>query len=292
MSLAIKQILYFSILITSITVSCSNEGGVAPEEDDGISWEQIIGKIAYQKGNVLYLLDAETHSVTSLGATNLTNLKWNKTAGKVTGIRLINDTTYSLDGIDLNGSHTVITNSLGTKYYDWLPDGRLVTISNDDKITIDGNVLSDQKFNPVFGLACSPDGKKIVISTDNIAENYLLEIDINSLSQKIIERNLNLFDPNFEQPIYTSESDKVLYVTYKYVFRLLDPDLHQYRVSSIPKRELGAGKDICRSDNLQRIYYTKVNASNARIIGIHSIDIYNGDTVELIKAGHTPVWIY
>jgi hypothetical protein len=287
----VKKISILIILISFLIPTCKNENPVV-QEDDGISWEQITGIIAYVKGNVLYYLDSNTKSVKSLSGINLTNLKWNKTAGKITGIRFINDSTYALDGIDLTGNYSVINDKLNSKYYDWLPDGRLVTISKEDKLTIGGEILLDQKFNPVFGLACSPNGEKLVISTDNLFKNLLLEIDINSLEQRTLESNSNLFDPNFEQPIYSLESDKVFYVTYTFVFRLLDPSLHKYRVWSMPKRELGAGKDICRSDNLQRIFYTKVDASNARIIGIHSIDIYNGDTVELIKGGHTPVWIY
>ena len=254
-------------ILTTLFVLCCNENPTVPE-DDGISWDQITGNIAYVKGNMLYYLDAETKSLKNLSGINLVNIKWNKTAGKVTGIRFINDSTYSLDGIDLIGDYTVINDKLNSKYYDWLPDGRLVTISKENKIIIGGEILLDQTFNPVFGLACSPNGKKIVISTDNIIENLLLEIDINSSEQRTLESNSNLFDPNFEQPIYSLESDKVFYTTYTFVFRLHDPNLHEYRVWSMPKRELGAGKDICRSDNLQRVLYTKVDASNARIIGI------------------------
>jgi len=210
----VKKIVYLIILISLYTISCSYEGGVAPE-DDGIAWEHITGKIAYVKGKFLYYLDSEKRSVVSLGATNLTNIKWNKITEKITGIITIDDSTYSLKAITLDLKRSVINNSLHTEYYDWLPDGRLVTISNEDKITIDGDILLDQKFNPVFGLARSPDGKKVVVSTDNILENYLLEIDINSLSQRIVERNLNLFDPNFEQPLYSLDNDKVFYMTFK-----------------------------------------------------------------------------
>jgi len=204
-----KKILFVVIvaLVSFFTLSCkdcSEENPVIPE-DDGISWDQITGRLAYLKGNILYLLDADSGSVKTLGATNLTNLKWNKPAGKITGIRFINDSTYSLEGIDLSGNHSIINDTLYSKYYDWLPDGRLVTISKEEKITIDGEILLDQTFNPVFGLACSPNGEKIVISTDNILENYLLEIDINTLSDRIIERNSNLLEPNYLQPIYSSE---------------------------------------------------------------------------------------
>lgn len=289
-----KKIVYIIILISFVTLSCS-ENCVIPDEpipDDGISWEQINGRLAYLKGNILYLLDADSGSVKSLGATNLTNLKWNKSASLITGIRFNEDSTYSLEGIDLNGTHAVINNSLSTKYYDWLPDGRLVNFSVGGKLLINNEVLIDRIFNPISGLACSPDGNKIVISTDNLIENILLEIDINSLEQRIIERSVNIFEPDFEQPVYSLESDKVLYVTYTVVIRLFDPALHQYRVWSTTKLELGAGKDICRSDNLQRILYTKVDASNARLIGVYSLDITNGDSVELVKEGHTPVWIY
>lgn len=287
-----KHIFHLIIIISLFTLSCGDcgeENVLTPEEDDGIAWEQITGKFAYLSGNALYLLDANLKSVKSLGATNLTNLKWNKTISKITGIRLIDDSTYSLEGIDLNGNHSVINNSLFTMYYDWLPDGSLVTFSKDNKLIIDGIILLDQTFDPLFGLACSPDGEKIVVSTDNILENYLLEIDINSLEQSIIERNSNIFDPNLTQLVYSLESNKVVYATFAH-----EPigDDKYYRIWITTKILLGAGKDPCRSDNLQRILYTNVNWYTGRTIGVYSINIDGGDSVELIEGAHTPIWIY
>jgi len=60
----------------------------------------------------------------------------------------------------------------------------------------------------------------------------------------------------------------------------------------MPKIQLGAGKYPCRSDNFKRILYTKVTTGSASIIGIYSIDIEDGNSVELIKGGQEPVWIY
>jgi len=287
-----KQIIRLIIILSLFTLSCSEDNPVESQIDDGITWEQITGKLAYLKGNVLYIIDADTGSIKNLGVTNLTNLKWNKTLSQITGIRFINDSTYSLEGVNLDGSHTVLNNTLSTKYYDWLPDGRLVTMSAEGKVLIDGSILINQRFVTLFGMACSPDGKKIVVSTDNIIENLLVEIDINTLSQRIVERNSNILELDFLQPVYSLESDKVIYVTYEFVFKLLDPSLHKYRVWSMPKIQLGAGKDPCRSDNLQRILYTKVTTGRASIIGIYSMDIEDGNTVEVIKGGHTPIWIY
>jgi hypothetical protein len=286
-----KNIIKLIILISLFTLSCGEENVLIPE-DDGITWEQITGKLAFLKGNVLYLIDADTGSVKTLGVTNLTNLKWNKTLNQITGIRFINYSTYSLEGVNLDGTHTVLNNTLSTKYYDWLPDGRLVTMSAEGKVLIDGSILINQSFVTLFGMVCSPDGKKIVVSTDNIIENLLVEIDINSLDQRIVERNSNILELDFLQPVYSLESDKVIYVTYEYEFRLLDPPLRKYRVWSMPKIQLGAGKDPCRSDNLQRILYTKVTTGRASIIGIYSMDITDGNSVELIKGAHAPIWIY
>lgn len=283
-----KSIYKLLIVISTLTLSYSCEESVAPE-DDGISWEHITEKIAYVKGKFLYYLDPETKSIINLGATDLTNIKWNKTTERITGIISINDSTNSLQAITLDLKHSVINNSMHTAFYDWLPDGRLVTISNEDKITIDGDMLLDQRFKPVFGLACSPDGKKVVVSTDNILENYLLEIDINSLSQRIVERNLNLFDPNFEQPIFTMDGVKVIYMTQ--IFELPDLD-YNYYLKSIPNTFLGRGIDPCRSNNSNRILYTYKFRSISKKIGIHSLDIKTGNSVELIKDAHTPVWIY
>jgi hypothetical protein len=287
-----KRLNELIIVISFFVISCGEENVIVPEVDDGIAWEQLTGDLAYIKGNVLYLLNADTKSTKSLGVPNLTNLKWNKTLSKITGIRFINDSIYSLEGIDLEGNLSILNNTLSTKYYDWLPDGRLVTISAGGNLQIDGAVLTDQTFNNVYGIACSPDGKKIVVSTDNIFENLLLEININSLSQRIVDRNVNITDPDFLQPVYSLESDKVLYVTYRLIFRLFDPSIKEYRVWSTPKIKLGAGKNPCRSGNLQRILYTKVTTNNASIIGIYSMDIEGGDPIEIIRGGHEPVWIH
>jgi hypothetical protein len=283
-----KSLFKLLITISTLTLLYSCDESVAPE-DDGISWEHITGKIAYLKGKFLHYLDPEKRSVVNLGATNLTNIKWNNITEKITGIITTNDSTYSLEAITLDLKHSVINNALNTEYYDWLPDGRLVTISDEDKITIDGNVLLNQKFNPVFGLACSSDGEKIVISTDNIAENYLLEIDINSLSQRIVERNLNLFDPNFEQPIFTTDGAKVIYMTQ--IYELPDFD-YNYYLKSIPNTFLGRGIDPCRTNNSNSILYTYKFSSLSKKNGIHSLDIETGNSVELIKDAHTPVWMY
>ncbi|MFC2094665.1 hypothetical protein ACFLSH_03450, partial [Bacteroidota bacterium] len=193
-----KKIFNIIILSSLFTLSCGEENALIPE-DDGISWDQISGRFAYKKSGRLYLIDGDSSSVKNLGLANLFNLKWNKSVIQITGVLYINDSTYSLEGIDLEGTRAVLNNALSTEFYDWLPDGRLVTISADGKLLIDGSILINQTFVSVFGLACSQDGKKIVVSTDNILENYLLEIDIISLNQKIIERNLNLFEPNFLQ---------------------------------------------------------------------------------------------
>jgi elongation factor P hydroxylase len=286
-----KNLYYTIILLSFITLSCGEDNPVVPE-DDGIRWGQITGNFAYLKGSVLHLIDTKSRSVKSLGLTNLANLKWNNSVSKITGIRCNNDSTYSLEGIDLDGNHSIINNELSTKYYDWLPDGRLVTITDMGKIQIEGTDILNQTFNTVFGLACSPNGKKIVVSTDNILENYLVEIDINSLNQQILERNSNILDPNFDQPVYSLESDKVFYVTYVFTFRFLDPSIHDNSVWSIPKKELESGRDPCRADNLERILYTKVTSVSADIIGIYSVDTDGGDSVELIRGGHTPIWIY
>jgi len=286
----VKKILYLIILISLYTISCSYEGGVAPE-DDGIAWQQITGKIAYVKGKFLYYLDSESRSVVSLGATNLTNIKWNKTTEEITGIIIVNDSTYSLEAITLDLKRSVINNALNTEYYDWMPDGRLVTISNKYKITIDGDLLLDQTFNPVFGLACSPDGRKIVISTDNIAENYLLEIDIKSLEQRIIERNLNLFNPNFEQPIYSLDNDKVFYMTFTVEWDI--NGFHdRYKIWSTYQIELEYGKYPSRSNNSHYILFTKVYHYNGKTIGIYKMNIETGNSVELVRGGYESVWIY
>lgn len=252
-----KVIVSLIILISIFTLSCSYEGGVAPE-DDGIRWEQITGKLTYLKGNILYLLDADSLYLRTLGTANLSNPKWNKTSSQITGLRYLNESTYSLEGIDLNGNRSVIYNSLSTKYYDWLPDGRLVTISVENKILVNESILIDQTFNTLFGLACSPDGKRIVISTDNLFENYLLEIDIKSLDQRIIARNLNLLDPNFLQPIYLLDSDKVVFATLKNGWNITFGPFENYYLWSISGTRLGIGKDPCRSSNLQKFLYTNL----------------------------------
>ena len=78
-----KKLFHILILLSLFTLSCSEDNPVESQIDDGITWEQITGKLAYLKGNVLYIIDADTGSVKSLGSTNLTNLKWNKTLNQI-----------------------------------------------------------------------------------------------------------------------------------------------------------------------------------------------------------------
>jgi hypothetical protein len=278
----VKKILKLIILLYLFTLSCGEENFVTPPIDDGITWDQISGRFAYKKSGTLYLVDGDSLSLKTLGIANLTNLKWNKASSQITGVLYINDSTYSLEGIDLEGNRSILNNALGTAYYDWLPDGRLITISAEGKLLINGSILLNQTFVTVFGLACSPDGNKIVVSTDNILENYLLEIDINSFAQRIIERNLNLFDPNFLQPVYSLESDKVFYVTYK-IKHDINGSHDKYHLWSIQKIQLDFGKDPCRSNNLNEILYTKVYEYSGRT---------DSNSVELIRGGRNPVWIY
>ena len=285
-----KKIFKIIILLSLFTLSCGDENPVVTE-DDGIVWENIKGKLAFKREGSIYLIDGDSTSLKNLGLANLRNLKWNKSGSQITGVFYINDSTYSLEGIDLDGNRSILNNALGTEYYDWLPDGRLVTISGEGKLIVNGTILLSQTFVTVFGLACSPDGKKIVVSTDNILENYLLEIDINSLDQSIIERNVNLFEPNFLQPNYSLGSDKVFYVTYK-ILTDINGQHDKFHLWSIQKIQLDFGKDPCRSDNINEILYTKVYEYNGRTIGIYSMNIADSNSVELIRGGYEPVWVY
>jgi len=61
---------------------------------------------------------------------------------------------------------------------------------------------------------------------------------------------------------------------------------------SFPNIKLARGKDPCRSDNLQKILYTNILKRGSTNIRIYSMDIEDGNSVELIKGGHTPIWIY
>ena len=279
--------IYLIIIISLFFLSCSEEENPIIQEDEGISWDLISGKLAYVRQDILYIVDGDSGTVKSLGSTNLTNLKWNKPLGQITGIRYTDNSTYSLEGFELNGNRTIIKEGLSTKYYDWLPDGRLVTISKDGKVMIDDIALSIQPIVTFFGLGCSPDGKKIVVSTDNILENILLEIEINTLSQRIVKRSSNLLEPNFLQPVYSSESDKVFYVTVTHEF--IGEGTYYSLWSDI---KLESGKDPCRSDNPQKIFFTKLIGYRAGLDGIYLINIEYGELIEIINYAHSPVWIY
>jgi hypothetical protein len=282
-----KKIFQLFIVISLITFSCGKEENPVIPEDDGIRWEHISGRIAYIRQNILYLIDGDSGTIKSLGSTNLTNLKWNKPSGEITGIRFIGNSTYSLEGVDLNGNQSVINNKLSTKFYDWFPDGRLLTISASGALQIDGIALPFQIFYPVFGIACSPDGNKIVISTDNVLENLLIEIDMTTLIQRIVKRSSNILEPDFLQPIYSLESDEVFYVTLT----------HDYigggRFYSLwTNRQLESGKDPCRTSDSQKILFTNLTGYWAGFDGVYLIDIDYGDPVELINYAHSPVWVY
>ena len=282
-----KTIIQIIIIISFFIFSCSKEENPTIPEDDGIRWDLISGKLAYIRQDILYIVDGDSGTVKSLGSTNLTNLKWNKPLGQITGTRFTGSSTYSLEGIELNGNCSILKERLSTKYYDWFPDGRLVTISTEGKVLIDDIALSIPPFFTFFGLGCSPDGNKIVVSTDNILENILLEIEINTLSQRVVKRSPNLLEPNFLQPVYSSESDKVFYVTVTHDY--IGGGTYYSLWSDI---KLESGKDPCRSDDSQKIFFTNLIGYWAGLDGIYLIDIEYGEPIEIINYAHSPVWIY
>jgi len=218
------------LIIISITFSyCSKEDQIiVPEVADPFSefeagiirWDKITGKIAYKKYNVneeittLFLADKTTRTVRNLGICNLSNLKWNNSAKEITGTE-----GNSLQAYDLNGNHSVL-GFYNFKDYDWLPDGRITYITSPGYVYIEFSKLIDERFNPK-GIACSPDGKKIVVSNrDGDTTAQLIEIDIATGDKRILitESDDSLGQIVYLDPVYSPDSKKVLFVRFHDVY--------------------------------------------------------------------------
>ncbi len=294
------------LIIISITFSyCSKEDQIlVPEVADPFSefeagiirWDKITGKIAYKKYNVneeittLFLADKTTRTVRNLGICNLSNLKWNNSAKEITGTE-----GNSLQAYDLNGNHSVL-GFYNFKDYDWLPDGRITYITSPGYVYIEFSKLIDERFNPK-GIACSPDGKKIVVSNrDGDTTAQLIEIDIATGDKRILitESDDSLGQIVYLDPVYSPDSKKVLFVRFHDVYI----GWKSYTLYITPNISLDSGgRNPDWSPDGERVISSSVHIC---LFGCDDSDFYseiyimtvNGDNSGIaIPRGSNPLWI-
>ncbi|MCH8034094.1 MAG: hypothetical protein IH950_10125 [Bacteroidetes bacterium] len=299
------------LIIISITFSyCSKEDQIiVPEVADPFSefeagiirWDKITGKIAYKKYNVneeittLFLADKTTRTVRNLGICTLSNLKWNKAAKEITGTE-----GNSLQAYDLNGNHYEldVPSAFHYKYYDWLPDGRITHISYLGQLYIEDSKIIDEKFN-AQGMACSPDGKKIVVSNrDNDTTAQLIEIDIATGEKRILitESDDSLRQIFYLEPVYSPNSEKVLFVRhYEGPFGFPSYDLYITPIISFISQGFRPNPDWAPDGG--RVIWSSVHIC---LFGCDDSDFYseiyimtvNGDNSGIaIPRGSNPLWI-
>lgn len=283
------KIMLIIISITFISLSCKDpilEPDPLEEEASLISWDKISGKVVYKKNNTLYLADKTSRTVKNLGKCYLFNLKWNKAGNEITGI-LDNNNEYSIEAYDLNGNNYELDepSSFSTGTYDWLPDGRLAHLTKLGFVYIENSKLIDHNFN-AFGMACSPDGKKIVVSGWNSSDSteQLTEIDIATGGTSILESEKYR---GYSDPVYSPDSKKVLFVKSMYnwfsgpTYSLwITPDI------SLPR----GGQNPNWSPDGQRIIY-RYTDSFLETTNIYTMTI-NGDNAGVaIPGGSNPLWI-
>jgi Tol biopolymer transport system component len=294
------------LLIISITfISCSKEDQIlVPEVPDPyseweasiISWDKITGKIAYKKNNTLYLADKTSRTVRNLGICTLSNLKWNKAGNEITGIPKVG---YSLEAYDLNGNHYELDkpSSFSSRYYDWLPDGRLAHITNLGYVHIENSKLIDEKFN-AFGMACSPDGKKIVVSNWDIDSTaQLIEIDIATGDENVLINGDNDLGEQivYLEPVYSPDSKKVLFIrSHGPPYGIPRYDIYIYITPNILLMSKGFTPNPDWSPDGERVIWS---SRHIALFGGESYDLIyimtvNGDnSVVAIPRGSNPLWI-
>lgn len=296
------------LIIISITFSyCSKEDQIiVPEVADPFSefeagiirWDKITGKIAYKKYNVneeittLFLADKTTRTVRNLGICNLSNLKWNNSAKEITGTE-----GNSLQAYDLNGNHYVL-GFYNFKDYDWLPDGRITYITDPGYVYIEFSKLIDEKFN-AQGIACSPDGKKIVVSNrDSDTSVQLIEIDIATGDKNVL---ITDYDDSkgqivYLEPVYSPDSKKVLFVR-QWNVSIGFPSYDLYITPNISFISQGLYPNPDWSPDGQRVMWSSVHIC---LFGCDDSDFYseiyimtvNGDNSGIaIPRGSNPLWI-
>jgi len=303
-----KKIKIILIIISITFISCSKENQIlVPEAADPFSefeagiirWDKIIGKIAYKKYNAnkeittLFLADKTSRTVRNLGICAMSNLKWNKAGNEITGTE-----GFSFQAYDLNGNHYTlgVPSAFNYKYYDWLPDGRITHISYLGNVYIEGSKVIDERFNPK-GIACSPDGKKIVVSNrDGDTTAQLIEIDIVTGDKRILitESDDSLGQIVYLDPVYSPDSKKVLFVRFHDVYI----GWKSYALYITPNISLDSrGRNPDWSPDGERVISSSVHIC---LFGCDDSDFYseiyimtvNGDNSGIaIPRGSNPLWI-
>ena len=283
-----KVIPVLAIAILFTYVSCSDNITNPPGGNSNIAWDKISGNIAYLYNDSLFLANKMTMSVKNLGSCSLNNLKFSHAFNLITGVILVNIDDvlkYTLEAYDLDGNHSEVDEpeTFGSNFYDWLPDGRLAHINQSGYVFINNFVPTIVTFN-ANGMACSPDGKKIVVANfdeaDSIAE--LIEIDIATGDSSVL--SMDRYN-HYSDPVYSPDSKKVLFVNNR--TNNLGNSVKDIFIT--PHTSLGiTGENPDWSPDGSKVIFSYIDIDGTHIF---VFDINENTSTEVIPGGKNPLWI-
>ena len=280
-----KVIPVIAIAILFTYVSCSDNITNPAGGNSNIVWDKISGNIAYQYNDSLFLADKTTRSVKNLGSCSLSHLKFSRAFDLITGIS-IDTGIYSIEAYDLDGNHSEVDEPetfFDNFVYDWLPDGRLAHINQSGYVFINNFVPTIVTFN-ANGMACSPDGKKIVVAnfdeTDSTSE--LIEIDIATGDTSVL--SMDRYN-HYSDPVYSPDSKKVLFVNSR--TNNLGNSVKDIFIT--PHTSLGiTGENPNWSPDGSKVIFSSTDIG---VPHIFVFDINENTFTEVIPGGNYPLWI-
>ena len=175
-----KKKIFLIVLLTFLVVSCkednitelsNNEDDInIQEEINSIVWDKLCGRAVYIKKGKYLLMNTNDRNVKIIGkADYFWTVKCNYDNTLITGMKY-DDTNnnYNLIATDFFGHQSRLYPSLNfdTPYFDWFPDGRIVYIKQSGQVYIEENALNTEVILPFDDIACSPDGQRILVSTN------------------------------------------------------------------------------------------------------------------------------
>ena len=175
-----KKKIFLIGFLTLLIVSCKEEDSITEppnnevdiniqEEINSIVWDKLCGRAVYIKKGKYLLMNTNDRSVKIIGKADFEwSVKCNYDNTLITGMKYDTENhKYNLMANDFNGNQSQLYSSLDfdTKYFDWLPDGRIVYIKNSGQVYIESTTENTDLILPFYDISCSPDGNRILVST-------------------------------------------------------------------------------------------------------------------------------